>query len=111
MSDEQKKAKDLTPEELEAHKEERAKAKIKISAEKLADSAEHDAKVFELKSGDKVKTIHGEELEVIKVRKAPVKRLGNFVGVRSEVLAESGGHKCWFPSVNLVLGDQEVDNG
>lgn len=55
------------------------------------------------KKGDKVTTIHGEKLTVLDVRtledvtdKAVLVRKGQTL-----ILAESGGHNCWFPESKL----------
>lgn len=56
----------------------------------------------ELKVGDKVTTIHGEKLTVLKLEKIPVKVKGEPTGEMIErFLAESGGTKCWFPTSKI----------
>lgn len=58
--------------------------------------------------GDKVTTIHGEELEVlgvdvqfVKKNKEPVFNEDGTPKTRVLVLAESGDQKCWFPEDKL----------
>lgn len=51
---------------------------------------------------DKVTTVHGEELTVLDVKTVPVKRNGQATGETMEMfLAESGGHKTWFPVTRI----------
>jgi hypothetical protein len=54
---------------------------------------------MELKKGDRVKTVHGEKLRVLDVKIVLVKRNGKATGkTEKRFLANSGGHKCWFPA-------------
>lgn len=62
-----------------------------------------DKKTSSHKAGDKVETVHGEKLVVLQfdpgtpvTKKGVVLRKGT-----PRVLAESGGHRCWFPLSKL----------
>ena len=56
--------------------------------------------------GDKVTTIHGEKLTVLEVKTIPVMRDRQLTGkFMIMILAESGGHKTWFPVTRIEKED------
>lgn len=56
----------------------------------------------QIKQGDTVTTVHGEELTVLDVKVVPVNKQGAPTGkMEVMVLAESGDSKCWFPAMKL----------
>ena len=56
-----------------------------------------------LKKGDRVETKHGESLVVLDTAETPAKKKGDTVvkPAVTLVLAESGGHKCWFATGSI----------
>lgn len=65
-------------------------------------------KPVQIKEGDEVTTVHGEKLKVLAVEEIEVRKNGKIVievvdgkpvaKLQKRILAESGGHKCWFPT-------------
>ena len=59
--------------------------------------------------GEKIETVHGEKLVVVRSETVPVKKNGQFTGEeQTRVLAENqAGQLCWFPVSKIKTQEEK----